>query len=218
MSGASPIRIVLIDDHALVRYGLAQVLNDEADFTVCGEAAGRSDGFRIISETRPDVAVIDITLEDGNGFELMDDVRKLSPEVKMLVVSRHDEKLFAARALEAGAMGYVNKRAAIERLVDAIRSVAAGEVYVTSEMSERFFGKGNGNSTDIPALAVERLSAREFEIFELLGAGLSVAEIAGRLSRSVKTINVHRDNIRAKLGLDSAHELLRQAVAWSLRD
>lgn len=209
-----PARILIVDDHPMIRIGLTQLISDEPDLEVCGECKDAADVFPLIDSQHPDVIVIDISLENSNGLKLIHDIKKLRHSLKMLVYSMHDELLFGPRAIHAGAMGYVNKNAHPREVIDAIRKIIGGRMAVGDRVAEgllaHFASSGMGTKPDSVAL----LSNRELEIFEMLGRGATAREVAHRLNRSVKTIGTHRERIMAKLGLDSSAKLVRRAVEW----
>jgi DNA-binding NarL/FixJ family response regulator len=209
-------RVLIVDDHPLVRTGLAQLIGDASGLEVCGEAATVDDALREVAAKRPDLALIDISLAGGNGLRLIGRIRDVCPQTRMLVVSMHDETTFAERALRAGAMGYVEKREASTRVIEAIRRVLAGRIYVSKALRERPGGKDLGGTGPDALPAIESLTNRELEVFELIGRGLSAREIAARLSRSVKTVETHREHIKHKLDLHSGSELTAHAIRWVL--
>jgi DNA-binding NarL/FixJ family response regulator len=208
-------RIVIIDDHPIVRQGFAQLINREQDLETVGEAEDSASASRIIEELSPDLALIDLSLKESNGLELIKNLAATHEELRMLVISLHDEKVYAERALRAGAKGYVMKSEATQKVLTAIRKVLDGEVYLSDQMHdqivERFTGgqKGEGSPIDV-------LSDREFEVFQLIGSGLQTSKIADQLSLSVKTIETYKSHIKTKLGLDSGTELMQRAVEWDL--
>lgn len=209
-------RVMIVDDHALVRHGLGQLISDEADLDICGEADDAQSALEQLDSLQPDLMVIDISLKNGNGIELVKQIRSHGDEIKMLVSSMHDETLFAERALNAGAQGYINKQEATEKVIDAIRCVLDGHVYLSPEMTDRLVvGKLN---RDPSQTTVERLSDRELEVFQLIGQGHSTREIAEQLHLSVKTIETHREHIKNKLSLKNGAELSRHAVQWVLEN
>lgn len=212
-----PVRILIVDDHPLVRLGFAQLLSDEEDLVVCGEAESAAEGLRLVGELAPDLVVIDLSLKGTSGLELIKQVRSRRPDLPMLVCSMHDESLFAERALRAGAQGYIGKREAPEDLVTAARAVLAGERYLSPRFAARLEAAGLGPREDLPEpMAV--LSDRELEVFELIGRGHGTREIAERLGLAVKTVETYRENIKEKLLIESAPELARRAVTWVLGD
>lgn len=215
----TPFRIMIVDDHALVRVGLTQLISHEFDMEVCGDAADEDEGLQRVAETEPDVVVVDISLKQGNGIDLIKRLKASHPNVKVLVSSMHDESLFAERALHAGALGYINKQDSPEKVIEAIRKVLDGQVYLSSEMTAHLLqrlGNHGGDSLDRPS--IDTLSDREWEVFELIGQGHSTRQVAERLHRSIKTIESHREHIKEKLGLANGTELTRHAVQWVLEN
>lgn len=220
-TSSSARRVLLVDDHELVRTGIAELIASESDLTVCGEAADAPTALRLLGEARPHVAVIDLTLQEGSGLELIKQVRALNPDVKMVVCSMHDGNIYAERALQAGAMAYVNKQEPAETIVTAIRRVLQDRIFVSEEIEDRILrrkvlGRERDGSATANVSPVESLSDRELEVLELLGNGLTTREIAARLNLSAKTIDTYREHLKAKLDLSSATELLRYAVTWNL--
>ena len=208
-------RILLVDDHALVRYGLASLFGNEPDLEVCGEAADPPTALALAKDLRPDLAVIDLSLQNGHGLDLIRDLRARDERVKLLVVSMHDEALYAERAVRAGAQGYVNKAEAPEKVVEAARTVLAGRVYLSTAMTERLLRERVGpEDPGAGRPLVQRLSDRELMVFELIGRGVPTREIAQRLHLSVKTVETYRENIKAKLRLKNSPELTRDAARW----
>ena len=206
-------RILLVDDHPLVRTGLRSLIEEEPDLTVCAEAGSLRDASAAARDASPELAIIDISLEDGSGIELIKRLKAQAPELKMLVASVHDEALFAERAINAGAQGYVNKHQNIEQILAAIRTVLAGRVYLSDTMVERVIS-GFAKKKEAGTSSVADLSDRELEVFGLIGQGLSTSQIAERLHLSVKTVETHRDKIKRKLQLTSGPDLVRHAVQW----
>lgn len=208
-------RILIVDDHPMMRQGLAQLINHEPDLTVCGEADTASQALEEVTSRRPDLVLLDISLPDKNGLELIKDLHAWSPEVLILVVSMHDEALYAERVLRAGARGYIMKQEGGRILMEAVRRVLSGRVYVSEKMAARILETFSGRRVETLVSPVEQLSDREFEVFQLIGEGKGTRDIAGHLHLSVKTVEVHRANIKAKLNIRTATELLRYAVRWT---
>ena len=207
-------RLLIVDDHPMMRTGLAQLIDSEGDLKVCAEADNAGQAINAVSRQKFDLALVDISLPDKNGLELIKDIRSMNPDLPILVVSMHDEMIYAERVLRAGARGYIMKQEGGQKFLQAIRQVLAGQVYVSEKMSARILEALSGNqglSTNSP---VRRLSDREFEVFQLIGQGVGTKEIAIRLRLSVKTVEVHRANIKQKLNLFTSTELLRYAVRW----
>jgi DNA-binding NarL/FixJ family response regulator len=210
-----PSRILIVDDHPLVRAGLRALIEAEPDLTICGEVSNARDAIEMARDQEPDLALIDISLEDGSGIELIKRLKVHSPELKMLVCSMHDESLFAERAINAGARGYVNKHQVTEQVLDAIRQVLTGRIYLSEKMVERVIN-GFAKKKDGAASSIEDLSDRELEVFGLIGQGMSTSKIAERLHLSVKTVETHREKIKRKLQLATGGELVRHAVQWHI--
>jgi DNA-binding NarL/FixJ family response regulator len=212
---SSKTRIVIVDDHPLVRERLAELINREPDLEVCGEAEDRNHGLELISQTRPELAIVDLTLKSSLGIELIKDLQARMPEVRILVVSMQDEAIHAERCIRAGARGYITKQAASRHIMQAIRRVLAGEIYLseaaTSLWLQRSLGKAADTTSD-PLAA--QLADRELQVFELVGKGHSTRQIAELLALDVKTIETYRARIKDKLGLKDAPDLLQRAIAW----
>ena len=205
-------RILIVDDHPLVRAGFAQLIDDCPDLEVCGEAADMAEALKQIEATHPQLAIIDLSLAGGSGLDLIERVKARYRDVLMLVASMHDETLYAERVLAAGARGYINKQEAQDSIIRAIRQVLGGKVYLSEAMTERMLNgmvDSPGEKRDI-----QSLSNRELQVFELIGQGHPVSQIANQLNLSIKTIETHQANIKKKLGLGSAHELNQRAIRW----
>jgi DNA-binding NarL/FixJ family response regulator len=209
-------RVLIVDDHPIVRHGMGQLLGDEPDLVVCGEAANAGEAIRAVEALRPDMAIIDIQLDGMDGLNLLKDLKARWPGLHVLIVSVHDETLYAERALRAGALGYLNKQTATEYLVEACRRVLAGEIYLSEQMSSRLLHSVVGGKTDLEESPIDRLSDRELEVFRLLGEGLGTRQIADKLALSMKTIETYRENIKDKLSLADSNQLVRHAVQWVL--
>lgn len=210
------MRIVIVDDHPLVREGLIGLLAAQADFAVCGEASGVADARKVVVETRPDVAIIDITLPDGSGLDIIKEFKAKWPEMKLLVLSMHDESLYAERVLRAGAVGYVSKHEASRTIVQAVRTILAGKLYLSPKMTDLIVKRAFVSGGDLSRSPVDRLTDREREVFELIGQGLGSRQIAVRLGVSPKTIETHREHIKEKLQVTTGTELTKYAVQWAL--
>ncbi len=207
--------VLIVDDHPIVRQGLAELLRQETDLRVCCEAEDAHQALLALQECGPDVVVVDISLKDSSGIELIKDIKIRFPRVQVLVLSMHDESLYAERVLRAGARGYVTKDEDPGAVVTAIRRVLAGEIYLSEKMSTKMISKLAGGRPGSERISVDRLSDRELQVFEFIGRGLGTREIAERLHLSVKTIESHRENIKRKLDLASAVELLQYAIQWT---
>lgn len=204
----------MVDDHPIVRLGIRQMIDGHADLEICGEAGSAEQALQLASTLSPDLALIDLSLEEGTALALIRQLRESVPGVEVLVLSMHDETLFAERVLRAGARGYIMKQAAIEGLVGAIRQVANGGVYMSSKMTQHVLEQLR-DSTGGPAGLLSTLTDRELEVFDLIGHGKSTAAIAGQLTVSVKTIETYRANIKTKLKLRDARDLLRLATSFT---
>lgn len=213
---AAPTRVVIVDDHALVQRGLAELIDDEPDMTVCGAAGDVPTAMELVEAEGPDVAIIDISLGGRSGLELIKHINSRHPDVHMVALSMHDEKLFAERALRAGAEGYLNKEEPAEKVIDAIREVLDGRIYLSSEMADRILHRMVARDEGIEESPIDTLSDRELEVLELIGSGLTTRQIAEQLHLSKKTVDTYRDHLKRKLQLDTANELVRYAVAWTL--
>jgi len=209
-------RILIVDDHPLVRSGFVQLISDEPDLEVCGEAADEAQALQLVAAAAPDLVIIDLSLAGGSGINLIERIKAHYSEVCMLVVSMHDESLFAERVLTAGALGYLNKQEAPSNIIRAIRRVLEGRVYLSDKLTERLLDSLTGMAKAPGQSPMQRLSNRELEVFELIGRGMTTGKIADHLQLSTKTIETHRENIKKKLGLASGQELTRRAMHWLL--
>lgn len=206
-------RIFLVDDHPLVREWLTQLIDQQPDLTVCGEAQSVPEALSAVSAARADLAIVDLSLEGSTGLELIKSLQRLMPAVPVLVLSMHDESLYAERVFRAGARGYVNKRESAQRVVEAVRRVLDGKLYVSEKSAEVLATQTlRGRGPDQPA--IERLSDRELEVFEKLGQGIGTRQIADDFCVSIKTVQAYCARIKEKLNVGSATELLREAVRW----
>jgi len=206
-------RVLIVDDHPVMRRGIRDIVGEDSELEICGEAADAADALRLLRSADPDVAIVDISLARGSGLELLKQIRSCHPEVKTLVLSMHDETVFAERVLRAGALGYVNKAEPGENLLAAVHKVLRGEIALSPAMTDRLL-RSAVSSKQPKQLGVERLSDRELEVFELIGQGRATGQIADRLGVSVKTVETHCQNIKQKLGADSINELRRQAALF----
>jgi DNA-binding NarL/FixJ family response regulator len=208
-------RVLIVDDHPIVRQGLKGLISQAPDLTVCGEAETIFDALKAIEELKPDVAVVDISLDKGeSGVDLIKDIRIRYPDLPVLTLSMYDEAIYAERVLRAGGRGYVTKDEAAEHVLQAIRQVLKGQIFLSERMSAKMLSKLVGGRTEAAGLSVDRLSDRELQIFELIGRGMSTRMIAETLHLSIKTIESHRANIKEKLQVDNTTELLQQAIHW----
>lgn len=212
-SGSSARRVFLVEDHTVVRQGIAVLINLQEDLFVCGEACEGPMAMKAIQEVQPDVVVIDLILEQGNGLDLIKDLKAVMPDCLILVVTMHDERVYGERALRAGARGYIMKAQAIEQLIHALRVVLDGKLYVSHEMADRILSQRMGRA-DATADPVQGLSDRELEVFRLIGDWKSTREIAGALTLSIKTVEYYREQIKKKLGLKTGVDLGQAATEW----
>ena len=207
-------KVLIVDDHPLICRGITVLTEQEPDLVVCGEVGDVPGALKAIEKLEPDIVVVDISLKDSNGIELIKDIKVRWPQLPVLVFSMHNEVFFTERVLRAGARGYISKREPPMKVIEGIRELLKGGVCVseemTSQMIERFVGsKGNARES-----GVDGLTDREYEVFEWIGKGLATRDIAEKLHLSVKTVEAHRDHIKRKLKLDSAAELVRYAIQW----
>ncbi len=207
-------KVYLVDDHPIVRQGLIKLIEQEAGLEVCGEAGSVSEALVEIQQKAPDVVLVDISLENSNGLELIKTIDDLGLQIPTLVLSMHDESLYAEHALKTGASGYVMKQAAATTLIQAIEKVLDGEIYVSKTMSSQMLKMAFRKSGEKQRSGADALSLRELEVFELIGRGNSTREIAEQLSLSIKTIETYRAHIKDKLQLRSGTELMQRAIHW----
>lgn len=214
---AKRAHILLVDDHPLVRERLAEIISREPDLAICGEAEDRYQALQSIESSTPDLAIIDITLKNSDGLELIKDIHSRWPALLMLVVSMHDESLYAERVIRAGARGYITKQEATRSILRAIRRVLAGMIYLNETIATHIISRlASPPSVPGPAL-VTLLADRELQVFELTGRGLNTRQIAEQLHLGPKTIETYRYRIRQKLRLEDPHDLLQSAIAWTHR-
>lgn len=207
-------RIFLVDDHPLVREWLTNLIHQQPDLLVCGEAESAPQALEAVAKSRPEIAIVDISLKNGSGIELIKNIRTVAPEVAVIVLSMHDESLYAERALRAGARGYIMKRETAKKVIAAIRQVLQGKLYLSDAMRAHFAEKFVGGDPPSTSLPIGQLSDRELEVFQLLGQGYETRQIAVSLNISMKTVQAFCARIKEKLSLASATELLREAVRW----
>jgi len=213
-TGAHKHSVFIVDDHPLVREGLTNLINGQSDLTVCGEAKNSGEAIDGIEEERPDVAIIDISLTNESGLELIKNLVKQFPQVAVVVLSMHDEALYAERALRAGARGYVMKHETSKSVLASIRRVLGGDIYVSERIVNRMALRLSSARRPLASSPVERLSDRELEIFQLLGQGRTPSEIARDLNLSLKTVQAYCARAKEKFGVTSLTELLRAAIRW----
>ncbi len=210
--------ILVVDDHPLVREGLAARISPQPDMEICGEADSVASALEQVAATSPDVCLIDVQLVDSHGIDLIKEIHGRFPSIKMLVVSAFDESLYAERALRAGAHGYINKRELQDNILVALRTVIDGQRYLSPKMTQQLVGQLVGSKESIEADPIQRLSDRELEIFQLIGHGNTSGAIARQLHLSPHTIDTHREKIKRKLDLKNAAELQRAATQWMLEN
>lgn len=212
------VGVLIVDDHPLVRQGLAMLINKSPDLRVIGQAADTQGALALMAEQEPEVAVIDLSLAGGSGLDLLKEIGRRHPSVLTLVLTMHDELFYAERALRAGSRGYVMKGEETDEVLEAIRQVRKGEIYVSEHLRSTLVQRAAEPGPNAPTSAVESLSDRELEVFELVGRGQPTREIAKQLSVSVKTVETHRHRIKEKLGLRSGTEMVRYAIRWVERE
>ncbi len=209
-------RVLVADDHPITRGGVVQIVNSQPDMIACWEASNAKQALDGVLTATPDLVVTDFTMPDKNGLELIKDIRALRPELPILVLSMHEESLYANRLLHAGARGYITKMEGSEKLIAAMRHILGGQIYVSERVSARILEIFSGNSSSVTRSLVDELSDREYEIFELIGHGLATQQIANRLFLSIKTVDAHRSNIKAKLKIETTNELIVFAARWAV--
>lgn len=207
-------RVFIVDDHPLVRQGLAQIIEAEEDFEICGEAEDSPGAMRGVEQRKPDVIIVDISLQGNNGLELIKNIKAVYETIPILVFSMHDEAIYAQRALRAGAKAYVMKKESSDKILAALRRILKGEIYVSSRVADQVLHQIVNGPTNAAASPIERLTDRELEVVQLIGRGLSTREIAESLNLSVKTIESHRAHVKEKLNLRNATELVQFSVQW----
>ena len=210
-------KVLIVEDHPIVRAGLVRLLSQEADMQICGEAEGTGEALGLVRTVRPDLVLIDLLLKNGSGLDLCRQLAALHAGPRLLVLSAQDENLYAERALRAGAHGFVSKEASPAQLLEAIRAVLAGRVWLPPRIAERVMQRV-ARREDPAQCPIELLADRELEIFELLGHGLTTHQIAARLHLSPKTIDSHRERLKAKLNVRNSTELVHRALLWVLEE
>jgi DNA-binding NarL/FixJ family response regulator len=208
-------QILIVDDHPMMRQGLAQLIGHEPDLCVCGEADSAAQALERAAAGKVDLALVDISLPDRSGLELIKDLQSYYPGLPVLVVSMHDESLYAERVLRAGGRGYIMKQEGGKLLMQGIRQVLSGRIYVSEKMSAKILEIFSGHRPSATDSLTELLSDREFEVFQLLGQGKGTRDIAAYLRLSIKTVEVHRANIRQKLKLKAGADVVRYAIRWT---
>ena len=213
-----PARVFLVDDHAVVRFGISQLINRQPDLKVCGEEEDAARALTAIDKLKPDLVIADLSLKDSSGLELMRNIKARHPGLPILVLSVHDESVYAEVAFRAGALGYLMKQEALEKLLEAIRRVLKGAVYVSDAMAVRLLQKQLQGPAHAQGSPEGLLSDREIEVFQLIGRWRTTRQIAQELHISVKTVEYYREQIKRKLNLKSGAELTQQATAWVQRE
>jgi DNA-binding NarL/FixJ family response regulator len=205
----TPRRVLIVDDHPVVRQGIKLMIEAEPDLTICGEAQTEQQARKLVRELKPDALLVDLSLSEGDGFNVVRDVRAHFPLIRVLVLSMHDEAIYAERLLAEGASGYIMKQAATDQLVTALRTVLRGERFVSDTLKRSLETR-----REVEGGASSRLSSRELQVISLIGRGLGTREIADSLSLSVKTVETHRLTIKRKLALDTNAQLVQYAIKW----
>jgi DNA-binding NarL/FixJ family response regulator len=206
-------RLLLVDDHPIMRHGLAQLIRSEPGLDVCAEAGNARDGLSAVAQCQPDLVVIDLTLPDKNGLELLKDIQAMHPGTLCLVLSMHDEEMYGERTLRAGARGYIMKEVAADHLITAVKKVLGGGIYVSDSMASRMLEQVSGQRAKAAA-GIDTLTDRELEVLEMIGRGVATKNIASKLSISARTVEAHRAHIKEKLAITDGAALVRYAVQW----
>lgn len=209
------LQVLLVDDHPITRQGMKALINQQPNLEVCGEADNAPQAIELVGKLHPDLAIVDIALKTTNGIELTKNIKAQSPDVPVLIVSMHDEGVYAERALRAGAMGYLMKQEASEKVVVAIQRVLRGEIYLSDKIKEKMLHRLVNRKGDPRIFSIDTLSDREMEVFHLIGNGYSTRQIAQKLNLSSKTIDSYREHLKLKLNLESGAELVRHAIQWA---
>ncbi len=215
MNIKNKIKIMIVDDHPIIRYGIMRIIENERNFMICCEAESKNEALKKVSEFIPDLIIVDISLGDGNGIELIKDVKVKYPEIKMLVLSIHNEFLYAERVIRTGAMGYIKKTEACDHIIIAIKKVLSGELYLSEKTKDKLIYKLLNTDPQTEDFVIEQLSDRELEIFQYLAEGSNTKRIAKKLNLSINTINTHYLHIKKKLELKDLNELIQFAINWN---
>ncbi len=218
VAAAKKSRVFVVDDHPIVRQGLALLINRESDLAVCGEAEDAQSAIQTLATVKPDIMVVDISLNGPDGLDLLKDVRMRFPELPVLILSMHDESIYAERALRAGAQGYIMKQEATEKVLVALRRILGHEIYVSERIANRMLQRYIGSPVADRPSSVADLTDRELEVFRLIGEGHSTRQIAEELHISVKTVESYQAHIKEKLSLRSARELVQHAIQWNISE
>ena len=211
-------RILVVDDHPIIREGLALMLNREADLVVCGEAEDATGAMLVMASARPDVLIVDISLNGPDGLDLLKNIRTTHPALPVLILSMHDESIYAERALRAGANGYIMKQEATEKVPVAIRRILNGEIYVSERIANKMLKQYITGASSLKNSSISDLSDRELEVFRLIGEGHGTRQIAEELHLSIKTVESYQAHIKDKLSLRSARELMQHAIQWNMNE
>ena len=218
MTTTTKSRVLVVDDHPIVRQGLAQMINREPDLMVCGEAEEARSAFQAMATLQPDIVVIDISLNGPSGLEILKTIRQTDPRLKVLILSMHDEIVYAERALRAGANGYIMKQEATEMVLVALRRILAGDVYVSNRVASRMLKQLVGGVPTARKSPIDDLTDRELEVFRLIGEGHGTRQISDDLHLSVKTVETYQSHIKEKLGLKNSRELVQYAIQWNISE
>ncbi len=211
-------KIFIVDDHPIMRQGLAQLINQETDFTVCGDAGDIREALKAIAKHRPDIAIVDISLGHISGIRLIEELSNYYPDLSILVLSMHDEFIYAERCLKAGARGYIMKHEPPEKVISALKKILGGEIYVSDRLSSRLLHKLVHRKSEVYTSPVESLSNRELEVFQLIGRGMKTRKIAEQLNLSIKTVETYIDHIKKKMHFDDSRNLFMHAVKWLMKE
>ncbi len=209
-------RVAVVDDHGIVRFGYSQLINHEPGLEVCGMASTEQEGIEMLKREAPDVAIVDLSLKEGDGMDLIKAALKQKPTIKILVISAHDESLFAHRVLAIGARGFINKQEAPEKLIEGIQAILSDEFFFSEAVTKHLIRNRLGNNKPLQLEGIGSLSNRELQVFEQIGTGHSTKQIAEELYLSVKTIERHKENIKQKLNIDNSTQLVQHATQWVL--
>ncbi|MES1195069.1 MAG: response regulator transcription factor, partial [Opitutus sp.] len=212
---STKLKILLVDDHPITRQGMKTLVNQQMNLEVCGEADTAAHAIELIGKLQPDLAIVDITLKTTNGIELTKNIKAQAPSLPVLIVSMHDEGVYAERALRAGAMGYLMKQEAGEKIIIAIQRLLEGNIYLSDRIKEKMLHSIVNKKGDSIVFSIDTLSDREMEVFQLIGNGYSTRQIASKLSLSTKTIDSYREHLKLKLNLESGADLVRHAIQWA---
>ncbi len=211
-------RVLVVDDHPIIRQGLGLLINQESDLVVCGEAEEATGAMHVLASSKPDILIVDISLNGPDGLDLLKNIRNLYPTLPVLILSMHDESIYAERALRAGANGYIMKQEATEKVLVALRRLLCGEIYVSDRIANRMLKHYITGSGTVRNSSIADLSDRELEVFRLIGEGHGTRQIAEELHLSVKTVESYQAHIKEKLSLRSSRELMQHAIQWNMNE